>query len=183
MRRRLEQAAKVACAYHCLSFLKRLLTGEGAMIRNLLKFFVASALCWLAPASLAEQLPANSPELQQLRAMGYDVEQPDAGDAFTVVSNGSIKLTLIKGDDNVAVVRFFTRKSGLTSRQETELMKIVNKMNIDLSYQIYLTQEHIAFALYAHGPYQRRTLASIIRLTEKANDQFDSYPGLLDLLN
>jgi hypothetical protein len=47
----------------------------------------------------------------------------------------------------------------------------------------YLTDEHIAFALYAHGPYQRRTLAVIVRLIEKANDHFDSYPGLLELLN
>jgi hypothetical protein len=56
-------------------------------------------------------------------------------------------------------------------------------MNVDLSYQVYLTDEHIAFALYAHGPYQRRTLAVIVRLIEKANDHFDSYPGLLELLN
>jgi hypothetical protein len=31
--------------------------------------------------------------------------------------------------------------------------------------------------------YQRRTLAVIVRLIEKANDHFDSYPGLLELLN
>jgi hypothetical protein len=95
----------------------------------------------------------------------------------------SIKFTLSKGDDSLTFVRFFTRKTGLSVGQETDLRLIVNKMNVDLSYQVYLTDEHIAFALYAHGPYQRRTLAVIVRLIEKANDHFDSYPGLLELLN
>jgi hypothetical protein len=153
------------------------------MNRIVLSLIAASSMFLSMHGAWADQLARNSPELQQLQAMGYDAEKAGADDAFTVVSNGSIKLTLSKTDEEVAVVRFFTRKSGLSARQEVDLMKIVNKMNLDLSYQVYLTEEHIAFALYAHGPYQRRTLAAIIRLSEKANDHFDSYPGLLDLLN
>ena len=153
------------------------------MNRMVLKLMAASWLLFSMNWAWADQLAPDSPELQQLQAMGYDAEKAGAGDAFTVVSNGSIKLTLSKTDEEVAVVRFFTRKAGLTDLQEVDLMKIVNKMNLDLSYQVYLTEEHIAFALYAHGPYQRRTLAAIVRLSEKANDHFDSYPGLLNLLN
>lgn len=150
---------------------------------NLPKLFVVAVLLLVSQLGFADQMPANSPELQQLGAMGYEVEKPDAGDTYTVVSNDSVKLTLIKNDDGVAVVRFFNRKSGLTSRRESELMKIVNKMNMDLSFQVYLTDAHIAFALYAHGPYQRRTFATIVRMIEKCNDNFDTYPGLLELLN
>ncbi len=153
------------------------------MNRIVLKLLVASWLLLSFNWAWADPLAPNSPELQQLQAMGYDPEKPGAGDAYTLVSNGSIKFTLSRGDDNLTFVRFFTRKTGLSPRQEIDLMKIVNKMNVDLSYQVYLTDEHIAFALYAHGPYQRRTLAVIVRLIEKANDHFDSYPGLLELLN
>ena len=94
-----------------------------------------------------------------------------------------VTLTLFWAGHNLTLVRFLTRKTGLSASQETGLRKIVNKMNVDLSYQVYLTDEHIAFALYAHGPYQRRTLAVIVRLIEKPDDHFDSYPGLLELLN
>ena len=153
------------------------------MNQIVLKLIAASWILFSMNGAWADQLAPNSPELQQLQAMGYDAEKPGDGDAFTVVSNGPIKFTLSKNDDVVAVVRFFTRKSKLSARQEIDLMKMVNKMNVDLTYQVYLTEEHIAFALYAHGPYQRRTFAAIVRLIEKANSQFDSYPGLLDLIN
>ncbi len=153
------------------------------MNRVVLKLLAALWLLFSMNSGWADQLAPNSPELQQLQAMGYDPEKPGAGDAYTLLSNGSIKFTLSKGDDSLTFVRFFTRKTGLSVGQETDLRLIVNKMNVDLSYQVYLTDEHIAFALYAHGPYQRRTLAVIVRLIEKANDHFDSYPGLLELLN
>jgi len=153
------------------------------MNRVVLKLLAALWLLFSMNSGWADQLAPNSPELQQLQAMGYDPEKPGAGDAYTLLSNGSIKFTLSKGDDSLTFVRFFTRKTGLSASRETDLRLIVNKMNVDLSYQVYLTDEHIAFALYAHGPYQRRTLAVIVRLIEKANDHFDSYPGLLELLN
>jgi hypothetical protein len=151
--------------------------------RIIAKLIAASWLLFSMNWAWAEQLAPNSPELQQLQAMGYEAEKPDAGDAYSVVSNGSIKITLSKNDDDVTVMRFFTRKTGLSSGQEIDLLKIVNKMNLDLPYQVYLTDGFIAFALYAHGPYQRRTLAAIVRLSEKAGDHFASYPGLLELLN
>ena len=153
------------------------------MNRIIAKLFATLWLVFSVSWAWAEQLAPNSPELQQLQAMGYEAEKPDAGDAYSVVSNGSIKITLSKNEDEVTVLRFFTRKTGLSAGQEFDLLKIVNKMNVDLPYQVYLTDGYIAFALYAHGPYQRRTLASIVRLSEKAGDHFASYPGLLELLN
>ncbi len=98
-----------------------------------------------------------------------------------VLQGVTLTLTLCWAGHHLTFVRFFTRKTGLSASQETGLRKSVNKMNVDLSYQVYLTDEHIAFAL--HGPYHRRTLAVIVRLIEKPDDHFDSYPGLLELLS
>lgn len=149
------------------------------IILQLMIVFAAMA----SASSFAQPLAPESVELKQLAAMGYEIAKVDAGDIYTVASNGSNKIALTKNTERTAILRFFNRKSGLKAQQESELLKIVNQMNNDLSYQVFIDKSFIAFAVYLYGPHEPKTFAQLIRLIERADTVFDRYPGPLDLLN
>ena len=102
---------------------------------------------------------------------------------FTVASNGANKIVLTRDKDRLAIWRVFTRKKGLTSLQEYDLLKIINKVNTDLTYQVQINETTMSIILYDFGSYDPKTFAKLVRMIEKADTIYDSYPDLLKLLN
>lgn len=146
----------------------------------LICFLIISA----APTtSFSQHLPQDSAEAKQLIAMGYDVAKVETGDIFTVASNGSTKVAVAKSAERTVAVRYFTRDKKLDSKQEYELLKIVNQINIDLSFQVSVADTYLAVALYEYGPYDPKVFSKLIRLIERADSIFDSYPKIRELLN
>jgi len=46
-------------------------------------------------------LPKNSPERQQLMAMGYEFDKEETGDTVSIVSNGNNKLVLSQNSERL----------------------------------------------------------------------------------
>lgn len=131
----------------------------------------------------AQQLPNGSPELRQLEAMGYEIDKSDPSSYYTIASSGSGKIAISKNSERTAITRIFTRKTGLSQKQEYELLKFVNKINEDFTYQTSIGDGYLILALYIYGPHDPKTFAKVVRTIEKADSVFDSYKGLLELLN
>jgi len=128
-------------------------------------------------------LPSGSQELKQLVAMGYELDKTDETSKFSMASNGTNKILLSKNSERTAVLRVFTRKRELEEKEELELYEIVNKINTDLSYQISLGDDYLAVTLYEYGLYSPKTFSKLVRLIEKVDIIFDTYPKLSELLN
>ena len=148
------------------------------------KFLVVISIL-LSQSSLvhSQTLSADSPERNQLIAMGYEIEKEDKGDDWTIARLGSSSIGISKSKDRLAVIRVFTRKKPTSNGSELELFKEINRLNIDLSYQTIIHDGSIWFVLYDFGEYEPKEFAKIIRLAEKADSIFDAYPKLLKLLN
>jgi len=145
---------------------------------------VALILSLQATASVAQVFPANSQERKQLIAMGYELDAEKKDDAWTVARLGSSTTLLFsKSEERLVVLRMFSRERKLNSEQELELFKEINRVNNDLPYQVTLDEENIYLSLYDFGEYSPKTFAKIVRVAEKGNSIFDSYPKLLELLN
>jgi hypothetical protein len=137
---------------------------------------------FLSGTSFAQSLPKGSPELNQLEAMGYEINQSLSSQAFTILSSGDSSIAIDKNSERTAIVKSFGRKK-LSEKQEYELLKIVNQINYDLSYQVSTTENFLITALYIHGPYDPKTFAKIIRMIERVGSVLESYKGILDLVN
>ena len=128
----------------------------------------------------AQSLPKNSLEIKQLEAMGYEVKNADEKSDYTLVDNGTDVLVLSKNSERTAVVSSYNRRK-LNDTDEFELLKVINKINTDLAYQVALGETFIAFSLYIYGPHDPKTFVKVIRLVERADNIFDSYPKLREL--
>ena len=153
-------------------------------MKNLLvkTLVLLSCFCQFTNAQ-AQALSKDSLEHKQLSAMGYDFPKDLEGSGFTVASNGANKIALTRDKDRLAIWRVFTRKKGLTSSQEYDLLKIINKVNTDLTYQVQISETTMSMVLYDFGSYDPKTFAKLVRMIEKADTIYDSYPDLLKLLN
>ena len=153
-------------------------------MKNLLvkTLVLLSCFCQFTNAQ-AQALSKDSLEHKQLSAMGYDFPKDLESSGFTVASNGTNKIVLTRDKDRLAIWRVFTRKKGLTSLQEYDLLKIINKVNTDLTYQVQISETTMSMVLYDFGSYDPKTFAKLVRMIEKADTIYDSYPDLLKLLN
>ncbi len=141
------------------------------------------SLIFLFGSVNAQSLPKNSPEINQLTAMGYEVDKDTIGEgSWTIANNGSNKIVLSKSEDRLAVMRVFTRKK-LSAAKENELLQLINQINIDLSYQTMIQDESLSFVLYDYGSHNPKTFLKMVRIIEKVDSVFDAYPTLLKLLN
>ena len=131
----------------------------------------------------AQALPKDSLELKQLTAMGYDFPKDLESSGFTVASNGTNKIVFSRDRDRLAIWRVFTRKKGLTQSQEYDLLKIINKVNTDLTYQVQISETTMSMILCDFGSYDPKTFAKLVRMIEKADTIYDTYPDLLKLIN
>ena len=154
------------------------LYSEKYFFRLIVTFIVLS----LPLFSHSQVLSLDSSEYKQLTAMGYEIDKNDKDDIWTIARLGSSTLALTKSKERLAVMRTFTRKSKLSKDEEFNLYKEVNKVNIDLSYQVVIQEDTISFLLYGYGDYSPKTFGTIVRLSERVNSVFDTYPALFNLI-
>ena len=139
-------------------------------MKNAIQILLLLTLTICNPA-FADKLTDDSPEVKQLKAMGYDIDQED--DLYTVAKDGETHIQLEKNKDRLLVGRFFTRKSGLTEAQEYELFKIINKINVDSAFQVSVTDTQVNFVQYIYGSYDPKIFAKIIRWSLEVNSYFN----------
>lgn len=143
------------------------------------KFFKIFFLCLIfTNFAQAQTLPKDSPEVKQLIAMGYEIMKEDPGDRLTVADNGSSKIIITKTSERTAIFRSFTREKKLDSAQELELLKVINRINTDLAYQVSISDSSISFCLYDFGTYNPKNFSKLIRLIEQVDTMWDKYPAL-----
>jgi hypothetical protein len=135
----------------------------------------------IASFANADPLNPNGPEVKQLEAMGYEVTRADGG-TLTIASLGTTRIVFEKNSDRLVMFRIFTANTKKTQQQRLEIFEILNKININNSYQASLEEDSMNIALYKFGPYDSKTLAMLVRQMERANSLFDVHPKLIELL-
>jgi len=154
------------------------------MNRFITAILVGAALVLPSGVLYADPLAATSPEYSQLVAMGYDIQTSEPTDKFTIVTSETGKMILSKTENLLTVARLFIRsRTNLTKEEQLELLEIVNQINIDLSYQMSLSNDYITVASYYTGPYNPKVFANLVHLMAMADSIFDKYPAIFKLIN
>jgi len=151
---------------------------------KLIKSIIFSMLIFSSTYSLAEPLPQDSPELKQLIAMGFDIVSPKKDSKWTLAKSSNSTILVQKNEDTVLFVRLFTRVK-LSDSDENKLLKVVNKINVDLTYQVALNPESLGIARYQTGPFNPKVFAEQIRFMEQIDYVLEGYrkDNLFELLN
>lgn len=140
-------------------------------------------ICFLSTSIFAQKLPANAPERQQLIAMGAEILLEEPSDKYTVALFGKNKIAFEKHSDRLVATRYFTRKKGLNSSEEFELLKLINKFNKEHGYQFSLYDNFIAASMYNYGNHDAKNFAAIVRFLDKVEVVFDENPSIYKLVN
>jgi hypothetical protein len=143
--------------------------------------FLATLLVSITSLANAGPLNPNGPETKQLEAMGYEVKRSDNG-SLTIASISSTRLLFDKNDERLVIFRMFTANTKKNDQQRLEILEILNKINVENSYQVSIEDGALNVALYKFGSYDAKTFAAIVRLIEKSNTLFDTHPKLIELL-
>jgi hypothetical protein len=147
-------------------------------------YFLVGVLLFLKVSIASSQsLPKNGPERKQLIAMGYEIDEENSKDTWTIARLGNSNIGFSKSNEKLIIIRSFMMQKKLKPSQELELLRLINRVNIDLAYQAVLNDDSLTFALYDYGDYNPKTFAKLVRLAEQANSVFTSYPDILTLLN
>lgn len=146
------------------------------------KFFIlwASVLLMNSSISNAASLARDDPITKQLEAMGYEVK-PSENNRISIATLGRGKVLFDKNNERTAIFRMFNLDKRPVGTRRAEFLEIVNKINVEASYQVALEGDTLYVCLYKFGPYDPKTLTILIRLIEQANQIFDDYPKLLEL--
>lgn len=144
-------------------------------------FLVASLICTINSA-FADVLPKDSPELTQLEAMGYDIEPAKTNAYWTIARSSTAVILISKNSERTVLTRSFTRKQGLSETEELALLRIVNKINADLSFQVNISSSGLNYNLYNFGVYDPKTFAKVVRIMEKADNTFNTYSEIMRLI-
>jgi hypothetical protein len=148
-----------------------------------LKTAISAVVFCFAFSSYAEPLQPNSPEYKQLEALGYEIDPVGKGDIATIARGASSGLLISKEDGDILIARYFTRtKKNLTEAQKLKLLTLINQVNVDLRYQVSLTDTYLTVAVYQAGPHTPRGFGSAVNKVEMSKIIFDKYPELLNLL-
>ena len=149
---------------------------------NLLTLLFLTMWIAFSSTSLASKLPEESPELNQLKAMGYELHDQDkANTDLSVLTNGTTILNIEKHTNRTVVYRTFSRKQ-LSDKQEVELLRQVNQLNLKYGYQVYVEDGSLTFAIFIYGPYNAKTFATVIRLLETSNSILTNNEKLYQLM-
>jgi len=133
--------------------------------------------------SFAQTLAPNGPEIRQLIAMGAEISKEEEGDESTIVNIGSSTLSFSKNSYRLIASRIFTRERKLAQEQEFELLKLVNKLNNDYSYQFVLRENTLTANLYLFGNHDLKAFAMIVRNLDSISSIFDANPTIYKLVN
>ena len=148
-------------------------------MKYLVNLVCGIVLCSVVSFASAEKLATDSPEFKQLVAMGYDLQPTDKDfKVISIFTNGDSSITFERSGGRLAIWRTFSRKK-IDATKELQLLKLVNSMNINTTFQVSTDETSINYVLYLFGPHNSRALSIVIRLIEK----IDFEPELLKLLN
>ena len=164
--------------------LVRLVTNFKNKEQTLKKYFsfIAIQAALFVGTATAAPLPEESAEYKQLEAMGYELRLSSNG-SLTVADLGETRIVFRKTDSGYTVFRLFKADKKLNDREYFEVLEIVNKMNLDNTYQVsYTKDEYLTVALYVYGDTDAKTFAKVVRSIEASRYLFDANQRLLDLL-
>lgn len=131
-------------------------------------------------AAYSSPLKPTDPEHIQLTAMGYDITSVEEG---SIASRNSTAILVIKSDKWVFLSRYFNLNPKTVAIREQKALQLINKLNIDLSFQIAITEEKdsLMCGQYYRGTYDRKSFATVVSEIEGCNVIFDKAPELLEL--
>ena len=133
--------------------------------------------------SFAQPLAPNSPEIRQLIAMGAEILKEEKGDENTIVNFGNNTISFSRNSYRLVASRIFTRERKLNQEQEFELMKLINKLNTNYSYQFILGDNTITANLYLFGNHDPKAFIMIVRNLDTVSSIFDDNPTIFKLVN
>ena len=146
------------------------------------KYFIlwASVLLMNSSIAVAASLAKDDPIAKQLEAMGYEVK-PTENNRISIATLGRGKVLFDKNNERTSIFRMFNLENMPSGQNRIEFLEILNKINVQTSYQVALEGDTLYICLYKFGPYDAKTLTILIRLIEQANQIFDDYPKLIEL--
>ena len=133
--------------------------------------------------SFAQPLAPNSPEIRQLIAMGAEILKEEEGATSTVINFGNTSISFNKNSYRLVASRVFTRDRKLNQEKEFELMKLINKLNTDYSFQFVLDDNTVTANLYLFGNHDPKAFAMIVRNLDTIDSVFDANPTIFKLVN
>ena len=140
-------------------------------------------LTFFSTSVFSQILPPNSAERQQLIAMGADILPDDTSKLSTHFKLGSERFFINKSSERIGLGRAFLREKKLNAAEELELLKLINKINIDQAFQLVLFENSIQANIFIYGSYDAKVLAKLIRSASKIENIFDANPRIFELLN
>jgi hypothetical protein len=140
-------------------------------------------LTFLSTSVFSQILPPNSAERQQLIAMGADIMPEDTSKTATHFMIGSQRFFISKSSERIDLGRAFRREKKINSAEEFELLKLINKINLDQGFQFVLYENSVQANIYMYGNSDPKVLARLILSASKIENAFDANPRIYDLVN
>ena len=131
----------------------------------------------------SQVLSPNSAERQQLISMGAEILPDDTSKTSTHFRIGSDRFFISKSSERIDLGRAFNREKKLNPTEEFELLKIINKINIEQAFQLILYENSIQANIFIYGKYDPKVLASLIFSASKISNIFDANPRIYELVN
>jgi hypothetical protein len=141
------------------------------------------SLCFFSTSVFAQLLPSDAPERQQLLAMGAEILPDNTSKTYTHFKLGGDRFFISKSPERIELGRAFIRTKKLDEAQNFELHKLINKFNVDQSFQFVIFEESIQANIYMYGSYDPRVLARLILGASKIGNIFEANPRIYDLVN
>ena len=88
------------------------------------KILILSLFLFVFSNVQAQKLPSNSPEIIQLKAMGYEIDDT-ASSIYTLASSGSAKILISQNEYRTFFGRVFNRTKKLTQKEELQFYKLI----------------------------------------------------------
>ncbi len=140
-------------------------------------------LMFLTTLAQSQVLEPNSAERQQLISMGAEILPDDTSKTSTHFRIGSDRFFISKSSERIDLGRAFNREKKLNPTEEFELLKIINKINIEQAFQLILYENSIQANIFIYGKYDPKVLASLIFSASKISNIFDANPRIYELVN
>jgi hypothetical protein len=147
-----------------------------------MKFYLIFIFC-LSSSVLAQTLPSNAPERQQLIAMGAEILQESKDDTYTVFKFGKDPFFIGKSPERIVIGLNYIRVKKLNQAEEFELHKIVNKLNLDNPIQFVLFEKSLQANVYYFGSYDPKVFARMVLGVSKVDLIIDANPKIYSLIN
>jgi hypothetical protein len=124
-------------------------------------------------------LKKTDPEHAQLTAMGYDISDLESG---SIIERNNTRIFVVKSDQYTLVSRFYRTDPAKVARGEYQLLKLINKLNRDLSYTLTIGEDKdsLICSVAYRGTYDRKSFATVVSEIERCNVIFDIEPAIME---